>query len=341
VWRVGYVRENHFLATWDTRQQVKLLGMDFTTEENSWRVMQGAEAYGRAASDQAHKDLEMVRRVARGEEERKEMTRENMVVVRLESGGLLLYSPVMVHQESELGSWLSKERVEWIVVGSSEHTLQLPQVLARYPDARIVAPANAVRKLQWVSALPRGKVDFETTNPGELAQANTLLGREGVQLAYVKGDCLTHSTFLLAHGVLCEADLLYTHVDGEGFLPVSKDQFRELRPEDAMFRLFKFGLLSKPNSPNGFLPSYRFWMMDPSLLWPLLLTPPHPDGQDTKHMANSLRTVLALPFHTAVGVHFDDMDADFFRRGLDANWNWLDGQSLLPSSSSTAETEGG
>lgn len=73
---------------------MKLLGMDFTTEENSWRVMQvlslippmigvilitinikGAEAYGRAASNQAHKDLEMVRRVARGEEERKEMTR--------------------------------------------------------------------------------------------------------------------------------------------------------------------------------------------------------------------------------------------------------------------------
>ena len=76
---------------------------------------------------------------------------------------------------------------------------------------------------------------------------------------YCQGDCLTHSTFLLAHGVLCEADLLYTHAvttvlasflnppsqDGEGFLPVSKEQFRELRPEDAMSRLFKFGLLSR------------------------------------------------------------------------------------------------
>ena len=38
-------------------------------------LYQGAEGYGRAASEQAHRDLEMVRRVARGEEEGEEMLR--------------------------------------------------------------------------------------------------------------------------------------------------------------------------------------------------------------------------------------------------------------------------
>ena len=40
VWRVGYERENHFLARWDTRQQLKLLGLDLNREETQWRIMQ-------------------------------------------------------------------------------------------------------------------------------------------------------------------------------------------------------------------------------------------------------------------------------------------------------------
>ena len=40
VWRVGYERENHFLARWDTRQQLKLLGLDLSREETQWRIMQ-------------------------------------------------------------------------------------------------------------------------------------------------------------------------------------------------------------------------------------------------------------------------------------------------------------
>ena len=97
-------------------------------------------------------------------------------------------------------------------------------------------------------------------------------------------------------------------------------------------------------------------------------------------MKNDYRRVLALPFDTAVGVHFDQMDAEAFKgfvpliklmpksysmptvfnyhfilvltiksywlnfpevhlfRGIDANWNWLDGKSLLPSKTSS---EGG
>ena len=46
-------------------------------------------------------------------------------------------------------------------------------------------------------------------------------------------------------------------------------------------------------------------------------------------MATSLRKVLALPFNRAAGVHFNKMDADKFRKSIDAAWNWLDGKPLL------------
>ena len=191
--------------------------------------------------------------------------RENMVVVKLNTGGILLYSPVRIQENSDLWKWLEQQgKVEWIVLGSSEHTLQLPDVLAKFPSAKVVASTTAGRKLAWVGALPKDRLDFDYTKPPLLAEANKLLREEGVQLEYVQGDCVTHSLFLLAHGVLCEADLLYTHQvsflyqkylarigynnldqDGEGFLTLPREKFRELRLEDSSLRLFKFGLLSK------------------------------------------------------------------------------------------------
>jgi len=102
-------------------------------------------------------------------------------------------------------------KVEWIVLGSSEHTLQLPEVLSAFPTAKVVASTTAGKKLAWVGALPKGKLDFDYTQPLSLTEANRLLQDEGVRLEYVQGDCVTHSLFLLAHGVLCEADLLYRH----------------------------------------------------------------------------------------------------------------------------------
>ena len=201
----------------------------------------------------------------KGEKGEVEVVRENMVVVKLNTGGILLYSPVRIQENSDLCKWLEQQgKVEWVVLGSSEHTLQLPDVLAKFPSAKIVASTTAGRKLAWVGALPKDRLDFDYTKPLLLAEANKLLSEEGVQLEYVQGDCVTHSLFLLAHGVLCEADLLYTHQvsflyqkyltrfgsnnldqDGEGFLTLPREKFRELRPEDSSLRLFKFGLLSK------------------------------------------------------------------------------------------------
>ena len=135
--------------------------------------------------------------------------------------------------------------------------------------------------------------------------------------------------FCVAHKVALECDIIYTHADGEGFLMCDKELFRKLEPSEAFLRLFKFRLLSKPNSPNGYLPPYRFWSMDPKF-WPFILRPANEDGSSAKIMADSLRSALSMDFDTATGVHIKKMSASDFRQAVDKNWNWLDGASLLP-----------
>ena len=59
-----------------------------------------------------------------------------------------------------------------------------------------------------------------------------------------------------------ECDLLYGHDDGNGFLSLDESTFKKWSPDpsDGLMRLFKFAMISKPNSPFGFLPNYRFWI---------------------------------------------------------------------------------
>ena len=51
----------------------------------------------------------------------------NMFVARLGPSSLLLYCPVRVREEHGFKAWLdSLGTVDWVVVGSSYHTLYLP-----------------------------------------------------------------------------------------------------------------------------------------------------------------------------------------------------------------------
>ena len=63
-------------------------------------------------------------------------------------------------------------------------------------------------------------------------QLNNVLKAEGVQMFYIAGDCATNSLFVVAHKVALEADLIYTHADGEGALMFDKAEFRAADPKD-------------------------------------------------------------------------------------------------------------
>ena len=212
-------------------------------------------------------------------------------------------------------------------MASGSHTLNLQPVVARYPDAKIIGPPQAEAKLNHISALPRGKVDYDSTNPAELRAANSSLEAEGVKLYNIAGDVVNALVAVYEGKQLMSCDLVYSHADG-GFLSVDKDKFYQFLPEDWFARLFRYKNLAKPNSPNGFLPGYRFQLMDPNSLGVLAYDVPAFDGSDCKTMANSLRELVKAPFEFANGVHFEQMARDAFIDAIDKNWNWLDGQAL-------------
>jgi len=309
-------------------------------------VMAGAKTYGEQAVAMAKQDLEIAESWWKTENWTKETIFDippfmlNMIVVKLNGGGLLLYAPVKVHKEAPelILSWLeSLGPVQWIVVASAAHTLLIHDAVKAFPDAKLVGPEAAEAKLVYAKACQ--KFDFVTTKGEDLQNLKSTLAEEGAEIDDITGDMGTNAVVILAHKeVLLECDLMYGHHDGHGLFDMDGDTLTEWKREAEVdgrnmdmfgLRLFKFAEITKPNSPFGFLPKYRFWMMDPNGMGLLGYSKPAADGSSRREMASSLRRVLALPFNKAAGVHFNKMDADKFRKNIDAAWNWLDGKPLL------------
>ena len=320
------------------REEFKMLGIDPTSQDYKTKVLWAAHNnYGTEATQVVRKDLETVQTLF----EKKEFTKEemfemvppwklNMIVVRLDSGGVLLYAPVKIHQEAKelLFSWLeSIGPVEWVVAASSAHTLFLPDVVATFPKAKIVGPKVAEEKLKHIKVVE--KFDYLTTNEEELKKVNAILKKDGVDIYNIDGDVATNAVVcVVKNQVLLECDILYGHHDSHGLLDLDETNLKQWKKEDFPTRLFKLRLLTKPNSPNGFLPNYRFWLMDPNSLGAMVYDPPAKDGSSRSLMATSLRNVLNLEYETALGVHFGKMTKDEFKNSIDSAWNWLDGKSL-------------
>ena len=319
------------------RQDMKMVGIDPLSDDYQTKVLTAAKEYGDEVVSVVEKDLEAVRSLCtKTKMEKEELFKQvppwklNMMVVRLNGGGLLLYAPVKIHKDAEqlLFSWLeSLGKVKYVVVASSAHTLLLPDVIQAFPDAKVIGPKVAEEKLKYINVVEQ--FDYITTNKEGLMKLNEALMEEGVEVFNIEGDAITNAVVCLVQKeVLLECDLLYGHQDGNGLLDLDETKLKQWRPEDFTTRLFKFRLISKPNSPNGYLPNYRFWLMDPSSLGALAYDPPAKDGSNRKQMADSLRKVLGSQYNTAVGVHFKSMNRDEFKGSIDAAWNWLDGKSL-------------
>merc|ERR1719285_587930 len=240
----------------------------------------------------------------------------NSLVVKLNSGAVLLYAPVRVRDEVDFGSWLeSLGSVDWLVVASSFHTLYLPSVLARYPQAKVIGAQQAEDKLNYVGALVRKRFDFNMSKEGDLEKVNKILEPEGVKLFSIEGDVCTNAILAIAHGVLLSIDLIYGNVHGGLFGWTKEDMQGD---SFAVWRLFKHMACDKPNSPNGFLANYRFLMMDHTGMGQMLHTPTAKDGSSCVLMAESLRDVLCQKFTSAEGVHFGEktMSRDDYRRNI-------------------------
>ena len=335
VWSVTYRCEDGGVTREDKKNEAKAFGMDPSSVVFQRKCLEGAALRGPRAVEVCKKDLEkslkLFNQKTFTDEEVEGMmnTKLRMFVVRLNSGSLLLYSPCRVREDAGLKAWLdSLGRVEWIVVGSCYHTLSLPSIISQYPQAKVVGTPAAQDKLNVVNALPRGKFDVNAEEKEKLDGLNLEMEKEGVQFFYVNGDVATNALIAVAHGVALNVDLIYGKSDG-GVFDIERDAWNEYRDEHSGLRLFYYLTCSKPHSPNGYLATYRFQMMDPKGLGAMNYQQPAPDGSTCNLMAESLRKLLRLDFHLTYCVHSGKSSRENFRKSIDANWNWLDGKSLL------------
>jgi len=229
-------------------------------------------------------------------------------VVKLKSGGIILYDPPRMR--TELVDWLKKNfgEVKYIISPSSVHTMFLKEATDMFPNARLVASNMAMQKMRNKGY--EKPAECEYTDQEQLRIENELLAAEGIKLISINGDALT-SALVLHHKPsksLLNCDLHYSP---------SESSLKRItgRVINAFFR---------QGSMNGSdLPKYRFLAMD------------HTAGLcncslgDCADMAASLREVLTLDFVTAYGSHHEKVDGVQFKSNIDVLWGWLDGKSLL------------
>jgi len=335
VWTVTYKSEDPGLTRESAKNEAKAFGMEPTSAEFQKKVLESAARLGPEMVEICKKDIEKAikqfNKKTFTDEELKECltSKLRMFVVKLTGGSLLLYSPCRIREDTGLKSWLdSLGRVEWIVVGSSYHTLNLQAVVSQYPHARLVGTQAAQDKLKVINALPRGKFDVNAQDQDKLESLNVEMESQGVKFFYVDGDVATNALVTIAHGVALTVDLIYAKHDG-GVFDISRDDWKQYKDEHSGLRLFYLLTCCKPQSPNGYLATYRFQMMDPYGLGAMSYDQPARDGSTCRLMANSLRRLIQLDFHLAYDVHSGKSQREDFQRSIDANWNWLDGNSLL------------
>ena len=130
VWAVTYRHEDKGSTDKDTKKQMKAFGMDPTAESYQAKCLEAAAQLGPEALAACKKDIEKAVSLFRKEtftnDELKELMtyKLRMFVVRLESGSIMIYTPCRIRED--LKAWLdSLGTVEWILVGSSAHTLSL------------------------------------------------------------------------------------------------------------------------------------------------------------------------------------------------------------------------
>jgi hypothetical protein len=336
IWNIAYEMENMVFTDLNAMEGFKMLGVDLANDKFADKVKESAAKYGEEMARVAEADMSTAKEWSEKAEKGEISTEEifklppwalNTIVVRLNSGGLMLFAPVKIQEE--MADWLAERgTVQWVVLPSSAHTLSLPNVVKRFPDAKVVGPEQAEAKLQHCKALPRGKFDFLTTDATDMEALNNILAEEGVFIHNVAGDVVTQSNVVVAHKTILECDLVYGHADREGCTNVGRERFWQMLPEDWFHRIFKFALID--SSPDGgCLPAYRFWLMDPNSMGAMGLDSPAKDGSSCLAMAESLRTALDLDFDSAAGVHIDLMTRAEFRAAINCSWKWLDGKSLL------------
>ena len=298
VWSVTYTFEDVGDTDRESKKQMKAFGWDPNAEEFKKKCLDGAASLGPKVLEVCRRDLEksaeMFNKDTFTDEELKKVltVKLRMMIVRLNSGSVMIYTPLRIREDAGLKSWIdSLGRVEWIVIGSCSHTLGLQAAFSFWPEAKIVGTPTAEEKMKVISAIPRGEFDVNAEDKEQLEKLNREVRKEGVEMFYVEGDVATNALVVVAHGVALSVDLIYGHHQG-GIFHIGPAEWLEFREDVYNIRLFYYMNCCKPHSPNGYLAIYRFQMMDPASLGALNYDQPAPDGSSCSLMAASLRETV-------------------------------------------------
>ena len=135
VWTITYTQENLGMTDDKQKKGAKLFGWDPMSESFETKCLAGAASHGPEAVEVCKKDIKTARewhtKTTFTDEELKKAcnNKSRMTVIKMNSGGLILYNPIKIREEYGFKSWLdSLGHVEWIFVGSCAHTLFLPAI---------------------------------------------------------------------------------------------------------------------------------------------------------------------------------------------------------------------
>ena len=135
LWVVTYLTENMAMTDRKTKDGMRFLGIDPTSEVFKKKALAGAASHGPEAEELCKKDLVTAlewhtKTSLTPEEERLAFTdKKRMYVVKLASGELLLYNAIRVREEHGFKAWLDGlGKVGWVVIGSCYHTSFLPHI---------------------------------------------------------------------------------------------------------------------------------------------------------------------------------------------------------------------
>lgn len=108
--------------------------------------------------------------------------RRTMTVVRLETGELLLYSPIAMNEEA-MRALEALGRPSWLVVPNAGHRLDAPRYKARYPEAKVIAPPGGRAGIAEKVAVD--VLATELTLPGDSARLEVPHGVAEAEVAMV------------------------------------------------------------------------------------------------------------------------------------------------------------
>lgn len=251
----------------------------------------------------------------------------DMFVVKLDSGGLLLYNPCCLHPEM-VDFLAERGEVKWLLSPDCLMAQWLPKAVQAYPDAKLIASETMAEKMDSHHDL---EVDYIYSDEEDLPKIKDILGSEGVPIIPMLGECTNQPACILAHGHLIHNSLIYGNLERDMWVNFTRDVWEKPGFPGARMRIHYYQCMSA--SPNRLLPPFKFLHMDPTTYHgKVSIAHAQEDGSSSTQLAASIRELLKLDFEYADDIYScwqNSMPPDDFRTLVDASWNWLDGESLL------------